>query len=264
MPELHDQMLGTPPEHKILYALQQTGSRLVGDRFLATYLAECLDITNGLGNVHKLMLAKEGQRQGAHPDRIKSLLEQAEDNLRWVAAMKAEDYHRTNVLAFLSLWAAHEAGNENIITAILNTIQTAAASAANKFASGRYNLANWPWSDEQCLEIAQKLDPKAKEKTPDGGWDAAARLTTLYDWLGVTVNIPLQASATFNEASMVRNVLLHRYGRLGQRDIARAPHLARYSNKAVQLTRARLGEYHQAIIDVFIAIMNGITVAGWK
>lgn len=264
MPELHDRMLGTSPEQKILYALHQTGSRLVGDRFLAGYLAECLNITNGLGTVHKLMLANEGQRREADPEIIKSLLAQAEDNLQWAAEMKAEGYHRTNVLAFLSLWAAHEAGNENIITAILTKIQPAAASAAGKFASGRYNMVNWPWSDEQCLEIAQKLDPKAKEKTPDGGWDAAARLTMLYSWLGVTVSIPLQASTTFNEASMVRNVLLHRYGRLGQRDIARAPHLAEYRDKAVQLTRTRLDEYYQAIVNVFVAIMNGITVTGWK
>ena len=63
---------------------------------------------------------------------------------------------------------------------------------------------------------------------------------------------------------MVRNVLLHRYGRLGQRDIKRAPHLAEYHNKAVQLTRARLSEYHQAITDVFAILMKGITENGWK
>lgn len=264
MPELHDRMLGTSPENRILYVLQQTGSRLVGDRFLASYLAECLSIANHVGSVHKLMLATEGKKRGAAPETIKSLLAQAEDNLQWAAEMEAENYHRTNVLAFLSLWAAHEAGSENIITAILSTIEFAAESAANKFSQGKYDMAKWPWSEELCLEIAQKLDQKAKEKTPDGGWDTAARLTTLYGWLGVTISIPLQSSARFNEASMVRNVLLHRYGRLGQRDITRAPHLEEYRNKAVQLTRARLEEYHQAIVDVFIAIMNSITATGWK
>lgn len=164
MPELHDRMLGTAPEHKIYHALQRTGSRLVGDRFLASYLAECLHIVDGLGPAHKLMLAAEGQKRGAAPERIKALLAQADDNLRWAAEMKAEGYHRTNVLAFLSFWAAHEAGSENIITAILSTIQPAAASATNKFRLGKYNMANWPWPDEQCLEIAQKLDQKEKKK----------------------------------------------------------------------------------------------------
>lgn len=172
------------------------------------------------------MLVSEGQKQGAAPERIKALLAQAEDNLRWAAEMKAEDYHRTNVLAFLSFWAAHEAGSENIITAILSTIQPAAASAADKFALGKYNMANWPWPEEQCLDIAQKLDQKAKGKTPDGGWDSAASLTTLYGWLGVPLTVPSPVSGKFNEAAMVRNVLLHRYGRLGPRDIVRVPHLA--------------------------------------
>jgi len=162
------------------------------------------------------------------------------------------------------LWAAHEAGSENIITAILKTIEPAAASAAGKFAQVKYNMANWPWTENQCLEIAQKLDPKAKEKTPDGGWNAAAKLTTLYGWLGTSVTIPLQAVAKFNEASMVRNVLLHRYGRLGPRDIARVPHLAEYLDKPVQLTQARFSEYYQAVVDVHLAIMNGITANGWK
>lgn len=264
MPELHDRMLGTPPEHKIQCALQRTGSRLIGDRFLASYLAECLHIVDGLGPVHKLMLASEGQKRGAAPERIKAVLAQAEDNLRWAAEMKAEDYHRTNVLAFLSFWAAHEAGSENIITAILSSIRQAAASAADKFALGKYNMENWPWSEEQCLEIAQKLDQKAKDKTPDGGWDCAARFKTLYGWLGVTLALPSPASAKFNEASMVRNVLLHRYGRLGPRDIARVPHLAEYQNKAVQLTQARLGEYYQAVVDVHVTVIKGVTATGWK
>ena len=264
MPELHDRMLGTSPEHRLHHALQRTGSRLVGDRFLASYLTECLHIVDGLGDVHKLMLASEGQKRGANPERIKALLAQADDNLRWAAEMRAEDYHRTNVLAFLSFWAAHESGSENIITAILSTIQPAADAAADKFALGKYNIADWPWPEEQCLAIAQRLDQKAKEKTIDGGWDSAARLTTLYGWLGVTLIVSSLASEKFNEASMVRNVLLHRYGRLGPRDVVRVPHLAEYKDKAIQLTRARLDEYYQAVVDVHLAIMNGVAENGWK
>lgn len=264
MPEIQDSMLGTSPKHKITYALQQTGSRLIGDRFLASYLADCLHIVDGLGPMHKVMLASNGHTRGETPERIKILLEKADDNLQWVAQMKAENYHRMNVLAFLSLWAAHETGNENIIAAILNTIKSAALSAAEKFSLGRYDIANWPWPEEQCLEIAQKLDQKAKEKTPDGGWDCAARLVTLYGWLGVGLTISSLSSQKFNEASMVRNVLLHRYGRLGPRDIARAPHLEEYRNKAIHLTQARLGEYYQAVIDIYDAVMTGLAETGWK
>ena len=264
MPELQDRPLGTSPEHKVLYALGQTSSRLVGDRFLASYLTDCLHMVSGLGPAHALALAETGQKQGAEPELNTILFAQAEDNMRWVSEMQAEDYHRINVLAFLSLWAAHETGTENIIAAALGTINSAATSAAGKFPPGRYGIGDWPWSDEKCLEIAQKLDQKAKSETPDGGWDVAARLTRLLGWLGATIAIPSNASIKLNEASMVRNVLLHRYGRLGPRDIERAPHLAVNENNAVQITRKRLGEYSQAVNETHIAVMQGVHAAGWK
>jgi len=91
MPELHDRPLGTSPEHKVLHAVAQTGSRLVGDRFLASYLTDCLHMVGGLGPVHKVLLADAGQKRGAAPETITRLVAQAEDNMRWVSEMQAED-----------------------------------------------------------------------------------------------------------------------------------------------------------------------------
>ena len=221
-------------------------------------------MVSGLGPSHALALAETGQRRGAAPELIKKLVARAEDNMRWVSEMQAEDYHRVNVLAFLSLWSAYESGTENIIAAALGTINSAATSAADRFSRGTYDMAAWPWSDEICLEIAQKLDQKAKQKTPDGGWDVAARLATLFGWLGANLAIPPSTAIKLNEASMVRNVLLHRYGRLAPRDIERAPHLAENENHAVQITRKRLGEYSQAVNETHIAVMRGVYAAGWK
>ena len=157
-----------------------------------------------------------------------------------------------------------------LCTVLLTSIGCAARSSTQESiaysepASGTYDMAAWPWSDEKCLEIAQKLDQKAKQKTPDGGWDIAARLTTLFGWLGADIAIPTNTSNTLNEASMVRNVLLHRYGRLGPRDIERAPHLAVNENNAVQITRSRLSQYSQAVNETHIAVMQGVYAAGWK
>lgn len=168
MPELQDRLLGTLAQHKVLNAVGQTGSRLVGDRFLASYLTDCLHMVGGLGPLHKVLLVASGQKNGAAPETIKRLVDQAEDNMRWVSEMQAEDYHRVNVLALLSLWSAYETGNENIVAAALGTIKSAAESAASKFSREKYKMDHWPWSDEKCLEIAQKLDQKAKAATPDG------------------------------------------------------------------------------------------------
>ena len=63
---------------------------------------------------------------------------------------------------------------------------------------------------------------------------------------------------------MGRNVLPHRSGRLGPRDIERAPHLAVNENNAVQLTRRRSSQYSQAVNETHIAVMQGVYAAGWK
>ncbi|WOP14113.1 hypothetical protein [Ottowia sp. SB7-C50] len=264
MPELQDRPLGTSPQHKVLHAVAQTGSRLVGDRFLANYLADCLHMVGGLGPIHKVLLADAGHKRRAAPETVTRFLAQADDNIRWAGEMQAEDYHRVNVLAFLSLWSAYESGTENIVAAAMGTISSVAASAAARFSRGRYDMDGWPWSDEQCLEIAQKLDQKAKADTPDGGWDVAARLTTLFGWLGAELAIPSNTAKTLNEASMVRNVLLHRYGRMGPRDIERAPHLNVNGNNAVQITRERLVQYSQAVNETHVAVMEGVVAAGWE
>lgn len=263
MPELQDPKLGTPSGSKISYAIHQTGSRLVGDGFLAGYVIDCLKMAEDLIPVHKYMMSKEGMQRGIATDIIAQRNAQADDNLRWLEQMESEDFHRVNVLSFLSLWAAYESGNENIIASIIETHQSAAISAAGKVSPKKYANLRWPLTEEECLEIAGNLDPKAKKATPDGGWDVAARLTTLLSWLGVDIDIPAESAASLNEASMVRNVLLHRYGRLGPRDIERAPHLVESDNKAIKITRSRLRQYSNAVRVVNVSIMNGVTKAGW-
>lgn len=259
MPELRDSNLGTPPDYRIAHAIQRTGSRLVGDRFLASYLADCIRTVASFGEIQRLLLAKGAQDKGMNKASLQSLLDQAEDNQKWAVEQRNEDYHRTNVLAFLSLWAAQEAGNENIAAAILGTIRSAAVAAAGRVRG--YDIANWPWAEEDCLDLAQKLDGRAKAPPPDGGWNACGRLVTLFGWLGVELNVSKPVAEKFNEASMIRNVLLHRYGRLGSRDLQRAPHLSIYQGKGVQITRERLSEYYQAVIAVHLALDSGVQAA---
>lgn len=263
MPELQDPTLGTPSRNKIMYAIQQTGSRLIGDEFLAGYLIDCLKMAEGLIPVQKYMMSKEAMQRGIATDIIAQRNAQTDNNLRWLEQMESEDFHRVNVLSFLSLWAAYESGNENIIAAILESQQSAADSAAGKFPPTKYAALQWPWTEDICLDVASKLDQKAKSATPDGGWDIAARLTTLLSWLGVDIEIPAKSAACLNEASMVRNVLLHRYGRLGPRDIERAPHLDERGNKAIKITRSRLRQYSDAVRVVNVSIMIGVEKAGW-
>lgn len=264
MVQLQRPKIATPENAKILYCIHETGSLLVGDLFLPSYITSCIQMAEGLGHVHKLLISKEAVTRNTDPEILNRVLAQADDNIRWAKEIRSEDYHQIHTLSFLSEWSAQEAGTENVIAAVLETIKDAAEVAASKFASGRYDMKGWPWTNEKCLEIAQKLDQKAKEKTTDGGWDISARLVVLFGWLGITLKIQPEDASKYNEASMVRNVIVHRYGRLGTNDAKRAPHLLEWVGKTIPMTRDRLGEYHQAIVNVHLAIMNGVLANGWK
>ena len=264
MTQLEPPKLGTPRDAKISYCLHETGSLLVGDFFTAGYFNACLLIVENAGAVHKNMLRLTGAASNASAEQIETLLAQADDNIRWAKEMREEGYHQTNAHAFLSQWAALEAGNENVIAAVIEKIRSAADAVAGRFSKGRYDISIWPWPEDTCLEIAQKLDQKAKNKTPDGGWDATARLSTLFRWLGVSFDIEKQAAIKFNEASMVRNIIVHRYGRPSASDIARDPLLSEWQGKSIPMTQDRLHEYHRAMIAVHLAICQGIWANGWK
>ncbi|MBB3121135.1 hypothetical protein [Pseudoduganella violacea] len=264
MVQLQRPKIATPESAKILYCIHETGSLLIGDRFLPGYIADCIQMTEGLGHLHKLLIAQEGAKWNTDQEILARLIAQADDTIRWAKEIRSESYHQIHTLTFLSEWSAQEAGTENVIAAILETIKDAANVAASKFSVGRYDMKDWPWVNEKCLEIAQKLDQKAKEKTADGGWDISARLAVLFGWLGVTLKVEPEVAAKYNEASMVRNVIVHRYGRLGTNDVKRAPHLSEWIGKTVPMTKDRLAEYHQAIVDVHLAVMNGVLANGWK
>jgi len=264
MVQLNRPKVGTPAEAKILHTLHETGSLLIGDFFLPSYIIKCIQAAEGLAPTQKILIATEAIKRGSDDEFIKRMMAGIDDTKNWAVSVREEGYHQINILCFLSEWAAQESGLENTIAAIIQTIEPAAISAASKFANGRYTMSNWPWSDSQCLEIAQKLDSKAKEKTPDGGWDIANRLIVLFEWLGVILKIPLDAASKYNEASMIRNVMLHRYGKLGDSEIRRAPHLSEWLEKTLPITQQTVTEYHNAIISIHLAIFTAIRENGWK
>lgn len=264
MVQLTRPKVGTSTEAKILHSLHETGSLLIGDFFLPSYIIKCVQVAEGLAPTQKILIAAEAMKRGSDDDLIKKMMAGIDDTTKWAASIRGEEYHQINILCFLSEWAAQESGLENTIAAIIQTIKPAAISVASKFAKGRYKIENWPWSDSECLEIAQKLDSKAKEKTPDGGWDIASRLVVLFGWLGVMLKIPPDNAGKYNEASMIRNVMLHRYGKLGSSEIRRSPHLSEWLGKTLLITQQRVTEYHNAIISMHLAIFTAIRSNGLK
>lgn len=264
MVQLHRPKLGTPVDAKILLTLHETRSLLIGDFFLPSYIIKCIQTAEGLALTQKLLIANEAIKRGSDDELVKRMMAGIDDTKNWAASVREENYHQINVLCFLSEWAAQESGLENTIAAIIQTIKAAAVTAASKFANGRYKIDDWPWSDSKCLEVAQKLDSKAKEKTPDGGWDITGRLIVLFEWLGVSLEIAPNDARVYNEASMVRNIMLHRYGKLEQADVRRSPHLSEWLGKTLPMTQQRATEYHNAIVKMHLAIFASVHANGWK
>ncbi|TWO81811.1 hypothetical protein CBW56_03660 [Denitratisoma oestradiolicum] len=232
--------------------------------FLSGYLNDCVQMVEYFGPLRSFLLLKGGYERGANTETIDRVVAHATDTIAWAVKMRDDGYHQINTISFLSEWAALEAGNENVVAAIIGTVRNAAEAAADKFQKGRFDAGAWPWSDDQCLEIAQKLDQKAKDKTQDRGWNASGRLVVLFGWLGVTLEIDPVSAEKFNEASMIRNVIVHRYGRLRASDICRTPHLAGWEGKTLPMTAERMREYNEAMVAIHLAISNAIHAKGWK
>ena len=239
MPELGERKLGTCRETApVSYEIQKTGSFLMGEFFAGGNYRSCL-------------------RTASVSARDKSIA-------RWATRMHAEDYHELNTYVFLALWAAQEAGVENILGAMLTSSSRAAEVASSKFKSNRYSMGDWPWDGVTAIEVAQKLDQKAKELTENGGTDISRRIQTLFSWFDVEIGLEEGAVKSYNEASMVRNVMLHRYSRLSQRDVDSFPHLEEWKNEVLPITTVRLNAYYSSVIAIHLAIAKAIWAAGYK
>jgi hypothetical protein len=108
------------------------------------------------------------------------------------------------------------------------------------------------------------LDTKAKNATNDGGVDIARRTTTLFSWFGLNIQIDDQSARKYNEASRVRNVILHRYGQLTSRDAEEFPDLAKWVGEVLPITVERIHSYYEAVIAMHLAIAKAVWSSEYK
>lgn len=265
MPELKKSTLGTSREQApVKWVIQQIGLFLVGELFNGGYYRDCLRMAESMASKHRQSLtAIQAARKSKSVD-IERIIAHCEDVSRWAGEVHSEDYHTVNTHVFITLWAAQEAGIENVISEILRTSNHAAKIASEKFQNGKYPLAGWPWSESMCLEVAQKLDTKAKNATDDGGINIAKRTITLFSWFGLNVQIDDKTARNYNEASRVRNVILHRYGQLTPRDAEDFPELAQWVGEVLPITTERMNKYYNAVKAMHLAIAKATWSSEYK
>lgn len=223
--------LGTSTTAWQYYCLHLTSSYVLKEYFLAFNYQECI-------------AAAETRKSEVGP---------------WAVEMRQQGYHELFTHSFIGMWAAFEAGIEDTVAAFIQNSSGAAASVAAKFKKDRYRIETWPWPTETCAEIAQKLDGKAKEATENGGVDLWARLATLFSWLDVDVSTDASLSIWLAEASLMRNIIVHKYGKIDAGDVSAAPTLSPWVGQVMPLDRDTFSAYYTAISQFSVALMSAIS-----
>lgn len=264
MPELKSRPLGTDRDKApVAWVIHQMGSYLIGEYFNGGYYRDCLKMAEAMLPQHRPHLtAIYEARQSKNVD-LNRMVAQLEDVSRWAGRMKDEDYHTVNTHVFITLWAAQEAGFENIIATIIKTNKNAAVIASGKFNAGKYPIDGWPWSESICMEIAQKLESKAKNTIGDGK-NIAGRILTLFSWFNLEFNFNDEGISQYNEASLVRNIIMHRYGYLNEEDVEGFPTLEPWVGDVVPMTNERLKSYYDVVVALYLGLIKSIFASEYK
>ena len=176
---------------------------------------------------------------------------------QWALKMRQEDYHELFSMAFISMWSAFEAGIENLVATYIESDKSLAVKLHTKLGL-KIQLSKWPWSFEERLGIFKKIERDAMKGSPP----YHIRIIRILSYVGLDLlesdaKIP-NSIPNLNEAKEVRNIILHRYGEVGFRDIESCPELAPWLNKTLPFDTDRFRRYNEAITVTLVALMNAI------
>jgi hypothetical protein len=238
----------------VAWCVNQTQLALLDEWFNVSYYRNCLKAVEFTAPIRDSLNTIFGKLKGTEPETLARIAAQTKDVVRWAAECRQQDYHRIHASGLIGLWAAQEAGVENLISEVIRTNRAAAHAASQKFKANRYPMHSWPWSNEICLEIAQKLDIKAKEATEHGGTRACARIQTLLGWFGLEPMLSDESVPDFDEAAYTRNLIVHRYGVVSGRDAELFPNFRDHIGSVLPISSQMLQNYYTAMNELFIAI----------
>ena len=180
---------------------------------------------------------------------------------QWAREMRTQNYHELHSHALVGMWSAFEAGVEDALAAVIEHDRVAGCAAASRVKTKRnpYPLEFWPWTSATCLGIAQKLDRCAMQATTMGGTDLFARIQTAFSWVEVSVDLDHTSSKVLAEASRIRNLTLHRHGKVTESDASDVPSLKRWIGAVMPIDGAKFTAYYLAIVSCLSAITNGMS-----
>ncbi|WDE02077.1 hypothetical protein [Thalassomonas actiniarum] len=258
MTSLRKPQLGTDPNKGWkFYSLHLASTYIVNEFFLVSNYKECINHSLNFGAHKKRDLEILEKINGPYKYK-KQIIAGAEELSAWAKKMDEEEYHELYIHSFIGMWSSFEAGIVNILTDFIKNDNEVANELSKKFKAGRFDIEKWPWEHEVCLSLAQRVESKAKSATENGGIDFFARLQTTFSWINININITEENKLYLSEANRVRNILLHRYGEVSEKDARDFPVLKPWVGTVMPLTKDRFTNYYNGITQTLIAVMKGI------
>jgi hypothetical protein len=239
------------------YALHVLSCNLLRESFLVSKYERCIKHAENYHQVTKGNLDLLERTKGAHPYRAQ-LLAGAKELTDWVRKMEAENYHELYVNSFIGMWSSFEAGLENVVADFLANDRAVASRAFEGLKRPPMQMGSWPWNKEQCLAAAQHLERAANRSTDAEWWDVFARIQRLFGSIGVEVTIEEGSRKDLAEANAVRNVLLHRYGNVGDKESDAFPSLAQWRGRVVPFNRERFYRYYNSVASVVTSLLSSV------
>jgi hypothetical protein len=177
--------------------------------------------------------------------------------LHWARMLHGERFHPIYASSVLAMWAVIEASVEDTFAALLEMSRATSEKAVSMLKPGKYRIEDWPWTSDVRVEIAKQLQTKAKNIQ---GRDHSAfpRLKTMYAFIDVDINLDPAKIKLFNEIVQVRNVLVHRNGRISDADVAHAPELEKFQNSEIRIDNVRYALYGTALIAFHAALVAAV------
>jgi hypothetical protein len=240
------------------YALHIMGSNLVREYFLVSNYKRCIKHAANYRSVTERTIGIIEKTQGAFPNKTQ-LLAGAKEITDWVAKMEEDNYHELYVNSFIGMWSSFEAGIENVIADFLANDRNVASRAFQSLKRPPLRMEDWPWGKEECLDATHVLERAANRSANAEWWDVYQRISKLFSLIGVSLCIEDQKQNDLAEANMVRNIILHRYGHLGAREVEAFPHLSQWAGRVVPFNEERFSRYYMAIVAVITGLLTSIS-----
>lgn len=230
------------------YALSVTTMNFLDDSFMAReYMGLVRHVASLKGLNAPLLTIGAEVNNLQDKKKLQSMIKIAEDNTVIAQRIIDDGFHTIFCHAFISQYAAFEAGLENILIAILNNNIAAAERAVlilSEYKKKAPNINDYPWDRHLCKKILNNLQQIAIKSHNKSSCLQNIKLLEFFDFNIVVNELDIKY---LDEANGVRNILLHDYGYVSSYYADQYEGLKEFADDYFVMTPEKLDKYSEAI-----------------